>query len=155
MKSGFGICSPISFLSCSRSLHRMPGSLQIASNFKQRFPCFCYNAVDSVFGILCEQDHLALGNALLWQDCRTFHRRKRTATLRQREVASACTEMAARRALTFRVAMDSETVSGKFTGTILSDGSGVAVKKQSLRERWRSHRSFYSAALRIARIATT
>src|SRR5690606_32756443 len=70
------------------------------------------------------------GDAKRNRDGRVFYRRNLLATLREREVAHAGAEMAASKTLPFRAAMDGETVSGRFTGTVqLSSGKFAVVEK--------------------------
>lgn len=70
------------------------------------------------------------GDAMRQQDGRIFYRRNLLATLREREVARAGSEMAASKAMPFRAAGDGETVSGKFTGAVqLSSGKFAIVEK--------------------------
>ncbi len=76
------------------------------------------------------QHHIDHGDAAHGQNGRVLYRRNLLATLREREVARAGTEMAANKALPFRAATDGETVSGKFTGTVqLSSGKFAVVEK--------------------------
>lgn len=70
------------------------------------------------------------GDAIRQADGRTAYRRNLIATLQEREVARAGEELAAKKALPFRVADDGETVTGKFTGTAqLSSGKFAIVEK--------------------------
>jgi type IV secretory pathway VirD2 relaxase len=74
--------------------------------------------------------HIEHGDATRRQDGQIFYRRNLLATLREREVAGVGAEMAVGKALPFRAAMDGETVSGKFTGTVqLSSGKFAVVEK--------------------------
>ena len=70
------------------------------------------------------------GDAARQPDGRTAYRRNLIATLQEREVARAGEELAARKSLPFRAAVDGETVSGAFTGTVqLSSGKFAIVEK--------------------------
>ena len=76
------------------------------------------------------EHHIEQGDANRSRDRRVFYRRNLLATLREREVARAGTEMATSKGLPFRAATDGETVSGKFTGTVqLSSGKFAVVEK--------------------------
>ena len=76
------------------------------------------------------EHHIDRGDATRRQDGRVFYRRNLLATLRERQVASVGTEMAASKALPFRAVSDGETVSGKFTGTVqLASGKFAIVEK--------------------------
>ncbi len=76
------------------------------------------------------EHHIDQGDASRSRDGRTFYRRNLLATLREREVASVGAEIAASKALPFRAAVDGETVSGKFTGTVqLSSGKFALIEK--------------------------
>ncbi|TIP12521.1 MAG: DUF3363 domain-containing protein [Mesorhizobium sp.] len=76
------------------------------------------------------EHHVERGDANRSRDGRVFYRRNLLATLREREVARAGAEMAESKALPFRAAMDGESVSGKFTGTVqLSSGKFAVVEK--------------------------
>ncbi|WP_319798682.1 relaxase/mobilization nuclease domain-containing protein [Nitrobacter sp.] len=76
------------------------------------------------------EHHIEHGDATRRQDGRVCYRRNLLATLREREVASVGTEMAASKALTFRAVSDGDTISGRFTGTVqLSSGKFAIVEK--------------------------
>ncbi|WP_371636334.1 relaxase/mobilization nuclease domain-containing protein [Stappia sp. P2PMeth1] len=74
--------------------------------------------------------HIERGDATRQQNGRVFYRRNLLATLREREIAHAGTEMAASKGLPFRATADGESISGKFTGTVqLSSGKFAVVEK--------------------------
>ena len=74
--------------------------------------------------------HVDQGDAALQPDGRIAYRRNLIATLREREVARAGEELAAKKSLPFRMAADGETVTGAFTGTAqLSSGKFAIVEK--------------------------
>jgi hypothetical protein len=74
--------------------------------------------------------HLDHGDAARQPDGRIAYRRNLIATLRDREVARAGEELAAEKALPFRMATDGETVTGAFTGTTqLSSGKFAIIEK--------------------------
>jgi hypothetical protein len=76
------------------------------------------------------EHHVEHGDATRSRDGRIFYRRNLLATLREREVASFGTAMAANKSLPFRAVADGETVSGKFTGTVqLTSGKFAIVEK--------------------------
>jgi len=70
------------------------------------------------------------GDAIRQADGRTTYPRNLIATLQDREIVRAGEELAVKKALPFRAAADSETVTGKFTGTVhLSSGKFAIVEK--------------------------
>nr|WP_316224436.1 MULTISPECIES: DUF3363 domain-containing protein [unclassified Bradyrhizobium] len=70
------------------------------------------------------------GDAVRQSDGRVAYRRNLITTLQEREVARVGEEMAAKKALPFRVAADGETVGGVFTGAVqLSSGKFAVVEK--------------------------
>ena len=70
------------------------------------------------------------GDAVRQSDGRVAYRRNLIAVLQEREVTRVGEEMAAKKALPFRAAVDGETVSGAFTGTVqLSSGKFAIVEK--------------------------
>lgn len=76
------------------------------------------------------EHHIEQGDATRARNGRIFYRRSLLATLREREVARVGAEMAESKGLPFRAATDSETVSGRFTGTAqLSSGKFAVVEK--------------------------
>lgn len=76
------------------------------------------------------EHHIEQGDATRRQAGRVFYRRNLLGTLREREVARVGAEMAATKALPFRAAVDGETVSGKFSGTMqLASGKFAVVEK--------------------------
>ncbi len=76
------------------------------------------------------RDHLiTVGDATRRSDGRVFYRRNLLATLEQRDVARAGVELAAARAVPFRVAGDGETVQGIFKETVqLASGKFALVE---------------------------
>jgi uncharacterized protein DUF3363 len=77
------------------------------------------------------EHHIDHGDAAHGQNGRVLYRRNLLATLRAREIERIGGEMAASKALPFRAASDSETVSGKFTGTVQLSSGKFAVVEQS------------------------
>jgi type IV secretory pathway VirD2 relaxase len=76
------------------------------------------------------EHHIEHGDAARQPDGRIAYRRNLIATLREREVARAGEELAAKKSLPFRAAADGETVTGTFTGTRqLSSGKFAIVEK--------------------------
>ncbi|WP_353430318.1 DUF3363 domain-containing protein [Paracoccus denitrificans] len=76
------------------------------------------------------EHHVEQRDATRSRDGRIFYRRNLLATLREREVARAGSEMAEGKALPFRAAKDGESVRGKFTGTVqLTSGKFAIVEK--------------------------
>ncbi len=76
------------------------------------------------------EHHIYRGDAARRPDGRIAYRRNLIATLQEREVVQAGAELAARKALPFRMAADGETVAGTFTGTAqLSSGKFAIVEK--------------------------
>ncbi|MFC5508121.1 DUF3363 domain-containing protein [Bosea massiliensis] len=70
------------------------------------------------------------GDAIRHEDGGVRYRRNLIATLQEREVAHAGEDLAVKKALPFRAAVDGETISGKFTGTVqLSSGKFAIVEK--------------------------
>ncbi|MDQ0393482.1 type IV secretory pathway VirD2 relaxase [Labrys monachus] len=70
------------------------------------------------------------GDATRQTNGRVAYRRNLIATLQEREVAHAGTELAANKSMPFRAAADGETVSGTLTGTVqLSSGKFAIVEK--------------------------
>lgn len=70
------------------------------------------------------------GDAIHQANGRIAYRRNLISTLQEREVAHAGEELAAKKALPFRAAVDGETVTGKFSGTVqLSSGKFAIVEK--------------------------
>lgn len=76
------------------------------------------------------EHHIEQRDATRSRDGRIFYRRNLLATLREREIARAGSEIAEGKALPFRAAKDGESVSGKFTGTVqLTSGKFAIVEK--------------------------
>lgn len=76
------------------------------------------------------EHHIDRGDATPGPNGGTLYRRNFLATLRAREIERIGDEMASTKALPFRAALDGETVSGKFTGTVqLSSGKFAVVEK--------------------------
>ncbi|WP_430625030.1 DUF3363 domain-containing protein [Rhizorhabdus histidinilytica] len=76
------------------------------------------------------EHHIDRGDAARQPDGRIAYRRNLIAALREREVARAGEELAAKKSLPFRMAADGETVTGAFTGTAqLSSGKFAIVEK--------------------------
>jgi hypothetical protein len=77
-----------------------------------------------------DADHLVDGDATRQPDGRVTYRRNLIATLQVREVARAGAELAETRPMPFRAAVDGESVSGMFAGTVqLSNGTFATVEK--------------------------
>jgi type IV secretory pathway VirD2 relaxase len=76
------------------------------------------------------EHHIDRGDAARQPDGRIAYRRNLIAALRDREVAHAGEELAAKKSLPFRMAANGETVTGAFTGTAqLSSGKFAIVEK--------------------------
>ena len=76
------------------------------------------------------EHHVQHGDAARQPDGRIAYRRNLIVTLQEREVTRVGEEMAAKRALPFRVAADGEAIAGKFAGTVqLSSGKFAIVEK--------------------------
>lgn len=77
------------------------------------------------------EHHIDRGDAARQPNGSIAYRRNLLATLREREVARVGGELAATKGLPFRTAMDGETVTGKFTGTIQLSSGKFALVEQS------------------------
>jgi len=76
------------------------------------------------------EHHVEQRDATRTRDGRVFYRRNLLATLRERDLARAGTELADSKGLPFRAAADGESISGKFTGTVqLSSGKFAVIEK--------------------------
>lgn len=76
------------------------------------------------------EHHVEQRDATRARDGRVFYRRNLLATLRERDLVRAGSELADGKGLPFRAAADGESVSGKFTGTVqLSSGKFAVVEK--------------------------
>lgn len=71
------------------------------------------------------------GDTICQADGRTPYRRNLIATLQVREVARAGEELAAKKALPFRAAVDGETVTGKLAGTVQPSSGKFAIVEKS------------------------
>lgn len=77
------------------------------------------------------EHHIEQGDATRARDGGIFYRRNLLATLREREVAHVCAEMAEAKGIPFRAATDGERVSGKLTDTVQLTSSKFAIIEQS------------------------
>lgn len=71
------------------------------------------------------------GDAIRHEDGAVRYRRNLIATLQEREVASAGEKLAANKPVPFRAAVDGESVTGTFTGTVQLSGGKFAIVEKS------------------------